>query len=125
MEKKIIDNFVQSYLGTAEWVTVDGSTRGFTKAAKEIAKNECIDFIKMVFENFTKDEAIAIVTHQGNDVSCLAGHDFFLTRNGHGTGFWDREIYDELAPNGCEKLTELAELCGSADVYQYRGYLNF
>lgn len=25
-----------------------------------------------------------------------AGHDFWLTRNGHGTGFWDRpEIYGE------------------------------
>jgi hypothetical protein len=125
MEKQIIDNFVQSYLGTAEWVTVDGTTRGFTKAAKKIAENECTDFIKMVFENFTKDEAIDILTYQGNDVSSLAGHDFFLTRNGHGAGFWDKDIYNKLAPNGCEKLTELAKMCGTADVFENRGYLTF
>lgn len=39
--------------------------------------------------------------------------------------FWDKDIYDKLAPNGCNRLTELAKMCGSADVYQNRGYLNF
>ena len=32
----------------------------------------------------------------------LAGHDFWLTRNGHGTGFWDR---------GIEHGKELTKLC--------------
>ena len=43
------------------------------------------------------------------------GHDFALTRNGHGTGFWDREeIYGEK----CAKLlTLLSERFGEMDVY--------
>ena len=38
------------------------------------------------------------------------GHDFWLTRNGHGTGFWDRGF-----PEG-NLLTELCEPYGSAYV---------
>jgi hypothetical protein len=125
MDKQIVENFVQSYLATAQWVTVDGQTKGFTKKAKQIAQIECENFIKLVKLNFTESEAKNIISYQGSDVSSLAGHDFFLTRNGHGAGFWDKDIYDELAENGCNRLTELAKLCGTADVYQYRGYLHF
>ena len=41
-----------------------------------------------------------------------AGHDFWLTRNGHGAGFWDRG----LGVVG-EKLTDEAKLYGSFDLY--------
>jgi hypothetical protein len=34
-----------------------------------------------------------------------AGHDFWLTRNHHGTGFWDRDISKELG----ERLTNAAQ----------------
>jgi len=41
-----------------------------------------------------------------------AGHDFWLTRNGHGAGFWDRE----LGETGT-KLTEFAKTFGGFDLY--------
>jgi hypothetical protein len=125
MENKTFDNFVDSYLATAEWVTVDGSTRGFTKKAKTIAKNECTKFVRLMFQTLTKDEANAILKYQGNDLGSLAGHDFFLTRNRHGAGFWDNAIYNELANEGCNRLTELSHKLGEANVYENRGYLNF
>lgn len=40
------------------------------------------------------------------------GVDFWLTRNGHGAGFWDRG-YGELG----DKLTKAAEVYGVVDVY--------
>jgi len=40
------------------------------------------------------------------------GHDFWLTRNRHGAGFWDRN----LGVTG-EKLTELADVYGSVNLY--------
>lgn len=40
----------------------------------------------------------------------LAGHDFWLTRNGHGAGFRDREL-GELG----DRLTKAAQAFGSAD----------
>jgi hypothetical protein len=40
------------------------------------------------------------------------GHDFWLTRNWHGAGFWDRNL-DELG----EQLTHLAQAQGMCDAY--------
>jgi NAD/NADP transhydrogenase alpha subunit len=40
------------------------------------------------------------------------GHDFWLTRNGHGAGFWDRG-YGEIG----RKLTDAAHAWGSSDIY--------
>lgn len=43
-----------------------------------------------------------------------AGHDFWLTRNGHGTGFWDRE---EIYGAYTEKFTDIAQSFGEAYAY--------
>lgn len=43
------------------------------------------------------------------------GHDFLLTRNGTGTGFWDRQ---ELSAGGLgERLSDAARAFGSAEFY--------
>ena len=42
-----------------------------------------------------------------------AGHDFWLSRNGHGAGFFDREASKEV----CDALQEKAEACGNFDLY--------
>lgn len=42
------------------------------------------------------------------------GHDFWLTRNGHGAGFWDRS---ELPEGIGEALTKIATSFGESDVY--------
>lgn len=42
------------------------------------------------------------------------GHDFWLTRNGHGCGFWDRpEVYGE---DLSQWLTAMAVACGGRDI---------
>jgi hypothetical protein len=47
------------------------------------------------------------------DAITQAGHDFWLTRNGHGTGFWDNEdIYGEYLAG---LFTTWAEGAGPAD----------
>jgi hypothetical protein len=40
------------------------------------------------------------------------GHDFWLTRNGHGAGFWDRGLGD-----AGKRLTDNAHSYGSSDLY--------
>jgi len=42
-----------------------------------------------------------------------AGHDFWLTRNGHGAGFWDGDWEDDVG----ERLTEASHAYGSVDFY--------
>lgn len=44
------------------------------------------------------------------------GHDFALTRNGHGTGFWDRDSEGLPRVLG-EALTRLCEAFGEANLY--------
>jgi hypothetical protein len=44
------------------------------------------------------------------------GHDFWLTRNGHGAGFWDRYSNGPEGDIG-QKLTEIAKSFGGTDPY--------
>ncbi len=47
----------------------------------------------------------------GNDTQ--AGHDFWLTRNGHGAGFWDGDWDDGVG----ERLTAASKGYGEQDAY--------
>ena len=42
-----------------------------------------------------------------------AGHDFWLTRNHHGAGFWDGDWPEDVD----EKLTEASHSWGEMDLY--------
>ena len=46
-----------------------------------------------------------------------AGHDFCLTRNGHGTGFWDRYCGDHPGAAMGKALTEAAKAYGEQQPY--------
>lgn len=104
------NDLVTSYLTTAEFVAFDSSDgcKGVSDQAREVAKNDCGKFADKVYERFGVEIAHNILTYQGNDLSSLAGHDFYLTQNHHGAGFWDKDIYNTLAPNGMKVLTELS-----------------
>jgi hypothetical protein len=44
-----------------------------------------------------------------------AGHDFWLTRNGHGCGFWENDFGTE---EQCAKLTALSKTFRECDLYE-------
>jgi hypothetical protein len=44
-------------------------------------------------------------TYTGNE---LAGHDYWLTRNGHGTGYWDREYLPQWAKDSLDRAAQQA-----------------
>jgi len=62
-----------------------------------------------------------------NRVSCYlsdgfitqAGCDFWFTRNGHGTGFWDRDCYGTQSIT--DHLTRVAESFGEVEAYFEEG----
>jgi hypothetical protein len=47
------------------------------------------------------------------------GHDFWLTRNGHGAGFWDRGYRFGIG----EALSDIARSYGSSDMYYADGMI--
>ena len=108
-----LDTFTTSYLETALWSSTDDkdepmdnrfSIDNFTRKALLGAIDDCNGFRELAGELL-----------QGIDVS-QAGHDFWLTRNRHGAGFWDRGL-GEIG----QKLTECAHSYGSCDLMNYKG----
>lgn len=115
-----INNFVSDYLVTAAWVTNDtGENSDFTKEAREYAKQDCLKFIGAVIYEFGKDKANDLLTVAGNDLGYLAAHCFYLNRNGHGTGFWDRE--NEFGEDEAKVLSDISKEMGECDCYHVRG----
>lgn len=115
-----IESFVDSYLHTAAWLTCEsGENNEFTKQGREIAKADCEKFIQSVQDRFHPETAEKLLTIEGNDLTYLAAHDLFLTRNRHGAGFWDKEdIYGE---DNAVILTDIAHSLGEADCYHVKG----
>ena len=112
-----VDSFTKGYLDAAEWLLDDldrSKVRGWTKAAIAKAAVEC-----KAFQGANAADLGLYEESTGRDMSS-AGHDFFLTRNGHGAGFWDR------GDDAClTRLTDAAKVCGEADPYLWRGRLNW
>lgn len=112
------EDFVQGYEEAALWSSVDvvdgedvHLDDGYEVAEETRAKfrEDCTDFCD--FAEPALLEAFK-VTGYGAD---RAGHDFWLTRAGHGAGFWDRS---ELREGGLgDELTAAAKSMGSCDLY--------
>lgn len=126
MDDNTFESFVQAYWTCALWSSTeyaeptssDGEPEeigpmdanygiGDIEAATlEEGENDCRDF---VLENLA--DLIAYCANHGQSMS-QAGHDFWLTRNGHGAGFWDRG----LGALG-DRLSDAAKVYGSVDLY--------
>lgn len=76
-------------------------------ACMRAIESECIDFARANWE--TIQEAFQTLGSYG---WTEAGRDLWFTRNGHGVGFWDRNI----GPAG-DKLSDSARAFGSRDMY--------
>lgn len=80
------------------------------KALKEIVA-DCADFQESQASVLT--QAYEVYSHSPEwSHEEQAGHDFWLTRNRHGAGFWDRGL-GEIGT----RLTDAAHLYGSCDLY--------
>lgn len=84
----------------------------FTQSAESIRK-ACHDFLKNLPEHIGAAARVAYSGREWPAFVCI-GHDFLLTRNGHGAGFW----YQDFLPDGLgNALTEYAENWGKCYAY--------
>lgn len=110
-----IDTFTRAYMETALWSSTDDNERPLDKnynlndiseETKAEMIGDCADFQEMAAKWLVQagaDEAVTV----------RAGNDFWLTRNGHGAGFWDGDWEREAGV----ALTKLAKSFGSMDLY--------
>lgn len=104
-----MDEFTQAYIDCALWSSCDDSDTPLDRNYSEFDFEEsCI--LKMV------EDCKAFQLEHGellDDDLERARHDFWLTRNGHGAGFWDGDWPDPAAT----VLTDSAHAYGSFDLY--------
>lgn len=123
-----LESFVDGYVDAALWSSHDESDESggepmdknhnrhdIARSSMASIKRECAKFVKQ--NQKVLSEYVLYRKHdasQGNAMA-YAGHDFWLDRNGHGTGFWDRDYngHDEIG----EKLSEASKKFGSSDLY--------
>lgn len=116
-----LDSMVGAYVEAALWATtneryhedpenesekLDDSGYELADAARNAMKADCADFLGSYGDLIQQ-----AVDEHGYSIE-QAGHDFFLTRSGHGVGFWDRGL-GELGT----KLTDASQAYGEADLY--------
>lgn len=120
-----MDKFLQHYLIAAIWTATDDegntidefSISDFSADAYAAAFADCEQFQKENKEllrqayAFYDESGMSNHPDAGSPKAC-AGHDFWLTRNGHGVGFWGRNM-GEVG----DRLTEAAKKYGEKYVY--------
>ncbi len=118
-----MDEFTRQYAEAAMWSSSDESDESggepmdnnydFSDLADETVQQMTQDCDKFQQENEDLLEKAYGATGQD---SSQAAYDFWLTRNGHGAGFWDGDWDTDEFDFG-EVLTEAAEKFGAVDLY--------
>ena len=97
-----VDDFTRGYITAALWTEEEElQSKGWTDLSPETLQkmiDDCAKFQRDNAELLSK----AIYKQFGHTNSEYAGQDFWLTRNGHGAGFWDGDLPDEVG----DPLTE-------------------
>lgn len=115
-----LDQFTTAYIECALWASTDadGESLDFAYGVEYLAPEtlesiiaDCADFQE------ANAELLAQWYSECGESTERAGHDFWLTRNRHGAGYWDR--WNEGTPQGKigRKLTDAAHAYGECDLY--------
>lgn len=111
-----LDDFTRGYIGTAEWLWPRGPEEeggidrdrvtGWHRSALSRMTRDC--------RAFQRENAADLATcAEYHDTESLGG-DFYLTREGHGAGYWDRFGRNHPAYPAAMRLSEAARAEGGA-----------
>lgn len=110
-----MDGFLRGYVTAALWSSLDNTDdygpQDIAPESLECMKRDCRRFQEENVADLNEYYRLIKVCHGYSPEEC-AGHDFWLSRNRHGTGFWDRDA-GEIG----DKLHEAAVRFGETDLY--------
>lgn len=115
-----MDEFTKSYIETALWSSCDENDDPLDKryGIEHISENclaqmiaDCQAFQENNAQWLTKQNVM--VSYDSGSALVRGGHDFWLTRNGHGAGFWDGDWSIEAGI----ALTKASKIFGNVDLY--------
>lgn len=114
--------FVDAYVEALFWVMDEDQPQpevhdqwdALTRESQVEIIGDCKDFIEANIADLRAAGALGSYADRSGEWSApmRAGHDFLLTRNGHGAGFWDRGL-GEVG----DRLADAARVYGSQSVW--------
>jgi hypothetical protein len=125
MKLNDLDQFTRAYLEAALWTSTDetnpdqgGEPLDDNYEIEDIEPDTLAEMMadcaKFQADNaaLINDDNVAVVALADHSCDARAGHDFWLTRNGHGAGFWDGDWNEPAAT----KLTDAASAFGEYNI---------
>ena len=114
------DNFFDAYLEASLWSSFDDNDEPLDMLHLDVSEETQAE-MRVDCDKFYDDNE-----HLITDENCLtpydcdeqAGHDFWLTRNGHGTGFWDSGRWE---PEACDQLDKASKAFGEYYLFAQDG----
>lgn len=118
IEYNELDEFTKGYIACAIWSSTwpeSGRPLDGDFSPQDLSQSALASIVKDC-EAFQKDNADLLA--QASADAARHGHDFWLTRNRHGAGFWDRG-YGRVG----DKLSAAAHAYGTSDLHPVEGKL--
>jgi hypothetical protein len=112
-----LDEFIQGYVSAIFWTECNSDNPELEHITfGDLASETLITILAdcYAFQAVAK-ELLERAYECGTYPPCRAGLDFWLTRNGHGTGFWDHGALE--ADSLGDRLSAHAKRMGECDVY--------
>lgn len=116
-----VKTFIRHYIVAALWSSCaedgtpldsDYNPDDMSSDAMDRMTNDCISFMSKI--GYISGDGAVKPLAKIDQIEQVA-HDFWLTRNGHGAGFWDRpEVYGQ---EQSDQLTAIAKTFGECDLY--------
>lgn len=109
------EKFFDAYVACALWSSTDDNGEPLDLYSADDIDPKTLEAMRGDCKDFIETNATLL---DGLDAG-QSGHDFWLTRNGHGAGFWDRGL-GEVG----DKLTAKCKPYGSFDLYEVEGVIH-
>lgn len=111
-----LDTFTRAYVTTALWSCLDDQFQPLDAnfSRSDIAPKALARIIADC-ATFQRENAEMLAISGLNEEQ--SGHDFWLSRYGHGAGFFDRYSGTGNEAVACDALQLLARQCGECDLY--------